>query len=1287
MSYTTQKDFFNVAFRNEDPKPPERKRSDGALMTYEFCTDGRAWALDKDKRSKYILDGVHKTRFKKAVPHPEGQFELSRDDLMQMEVSDLAGLIVNLQDEIKRKNETVQQHEQTRRSLGEQLKLAQQQSHDQMLIQQQSAILEQERNEFEQQIEDLEEVIVGLKDRADRYDLVAKENELLRCRLMKLGKEADNRMRLATAEAEANFNRMRADDCEKLEAELIVFKAEYEELRKQKRELKEEVQKASICKVRLSELKRQLAAEQAHREKVEDEMEHLLALYDEQYQELQRKNDYIVEANQRMESLQYDQHWQQDHGVPAIEEPLTASSSIQTLSKPSTSAELLVESCQNCKRMETEIAQLKNQQGEFDHRNDARVQQLIEELKRCQDEQRALLTSIEVLENELAGHQKRLKDANQRIEQLLEKLESSQSQVDLLRRDYETRTKELADREAEESKSLELQKQLARAREELSRKSAELDSVSIQNERLSSSLSNYQSRIEDLEERQQLKADELAASRTELETTKEQLNQYLSDPNVFTDKSELDAAMQLNNDLQKNIDRLRSELAAAQAYSKELLENSGDNAELLKTIADLKTEIRTINSVVKEQEEEIARLGGLTVAGSLQQLQKRARSSPSVEPKSGDTQRDRSKSTGALGVERSRDIDAPERTPRLRSEGALGAERSRDIEEPKKTIGRKFDGTLGAERSRDIEAPKETTGRKSAGAVGADSSRDIDAPKRSTSPRSTGAHGSKSSRDTDAPEETVRRKSASALSSKSPRDIDAPERTVRRKSTGALDSTSSRDIPAQEQITRVRSTGAIGEIDFDITVELTPEATKSTGKTDKADLDLEDSVRDPKDTQLKSSRAKSDAGYGMAATLASQDPPKSAKPRSKSAGEIERTDKRDVVAKPKLTGATGRVSSAGVGAGIRKKSPEAFDDTGSTRPRKPSRAISGTVGAISQRKSLSSTVETDSAIPKARIRTKSAGSKLEASSTRTGPKSSIGRVDSTRPGVEPRTKSVSIVDEAETVDVASPKAQLEYTGPPTKMPFEKTNLKDEETKVLKEDAVDRKGAADIETPGKTIAAELCDAESEEPCEVKKSAGRIIDSSRQTEQQSRVTAEETIAAVRETDLSDLNRTKIIAMKIVQHGISILILPELDYLHREIYHATLKRYFSLGKTVQFLDDAFCDNCNILNTMQTMGNKELRAMISSPVKVPTASPVVLEDQIPTRLPPEPSTSRRQAADGSATKSKPRAKTASSAETKDAKCGTSSASLYPNRKANDRLLIDRCRTRPWRAMKTPPK
>lgn len=160
--------------------------------------------------------------------------------------------------------------------MGEQLEAIQTQSKDLIEIRQQSAILEQERTDFEQQMEDLEMVIVNLKDRADRYDLLAKENQLLRQQLQKQQVEAADRIRLINAEAEANFNRMRAEDCEKLEAELILFKAQYEDMRHQKRELKEQLQKAFVQQTKLTELKRQLALEQGHREQVEDELEHVL---------------------------------------------------------------------------------------------------------------------------------------------------------------------------------------------------------------------------------------------------------------------------------------------------------------------------------------------------------------------------------------------------------------------------------------------------------------------------------------------------------------------------------------------------------------------------------------------------------------------------------------------------------------------------------------------------------------------------------------------------------------------------------------------------------------------------------------------------------------------------------------------------------------------------------------------------------------------------------------------------------------------------------------------------
>lgn len=176
-----------------------------------------------------------------------------------------------MQAEIKRKNEKVMKLEGKQKVLQDRNT-----PEEQKLIQQQSAELQRERQEFDQQIADLEEDIIQWRDRAERYDLLAKENELLRQQLQKQRIEAADKMRLINAEAEASFNRMRAEECERLEAELILYRTQYDDLRAQKRDLKEQLQRAATRQNKVGELKRQLAVERAHREQVEEEMEQLM---------------------------------------------------------------------------------------------------------------------------------------------------------------------------------------------------------------------------------------------------------------------------------------------------------------------------------------------------------------------------------------------------------------------------------------------------------------------------------------------------------------------------------------------------------------------------------------------------------------------------------------------------------------------------------------------------------------------------------------------------------------------------------------------------------------------------------------------------------------------------------------------------------------------------------------------------------------------------------------------------------------------------------------------------
>ncbi|XP_065074176.1 early endosome antigen 1-like [Ochlerotatus camptorhynchus] len=610
MSYTTQQEFFNVPFRNEDPNLPDRKRSDGALMTYDLCTDSRAWALDKQKRSNYILDVVHKARFKKALLHPEGQFELTKGYLIQLDADDLADYILSLQAEIKRKNDSVQTLEESRKGLGEQLQAIQKQSDELTEIRQQSAILEQERTDFEQQMEDLEMVIVNLKDRADRYDLLAKENELLRQQLQKQRVEAADRIRLINAEAEANFNRMQAEDCWKLEAELILYKAKYEDLRHQKRELKEQLQKAFVQQSNLTELKRQLALEQVHREKVEDELEHVLSLYDQQFQEVDRENFAAIEELE----VQRSQRWSENRSLSAGEEAEARQSSA--------TAELAAKRCGNCQQMEEDLESLRRvQMEELQERErlnqelqeqveslrkelelveiatggNAQSSKLMEELKQCQEEIRINKESEQEAQSQIALLEKNLAQVNTKLAEETKQIEQ-----------LEAAAKSIVSIKAEPRESVDneidnLQKMLEDAQAELAEKVEKIDLLNEENTRLQSAVVQHLDEVGKLEVIQQQQLVELETSKSELAQTKEQM--------TLLGGAELDDLKKLNDELQQEVARLqKEELVATQSLSRGALESVESQAELLKTVENLRAELQNANEAVKEREDVIGRL-------------------------------------------------------------------------------------------------------------------------------------------------------------------------------------------------------------------------------------------------------------------------------------------------------------------------------------------------------------------------------------------------------------------------------------------------------------------------------------------------------------------------------------------------------------------------------------------------------------------------------------------------------------------------------------------------------
>ncbi|KAL1375596.1 hypothetical protein pipiens_001597 [Culex pipiens pipiens] len=628
MSFSTQQEFFNVSFANEEPKPPTRKRSDGAIMTYDFCTDGRAWALDKAKRSNYILDIVHKTRFKRALAHPEGEFELSKDYLVNLDVDDLAEYALSLQAEIKRKNEKVKKLEGKQKVLQDRNT-----PEEQKLIQQQSAELQRERQEFDQQIADLEEDIIQWRDRAERYDLLAKENELLRQQLQKQRIEAADKMRLINAEAEASFNRMRAEECERLEAELILYRTQYDDLRAQKRDLKEQLQRAATRQNKVGELKRQLAVERAHREQVEEEMEQLMDLFDKQTQEVQRRGSLPAATEQRDKRSSY----QKPVDDIAVE---SAPSTPKSTAQDDTPAikEQVVESCSNCPKLQAELdnakesLRSKQEQAERDKQSlqeqlesaikqvaearstpppaialppgsnqaDGQLAELAAQLQQCQadlnaseNSEKSLLEQIASLQKDSAQLESKLADEAKKSEQLAAQAANASKQTADLQASLQAKDAALSASGGAGAQLVELQKQLDEAKRTLREKADQLDVVSKEKEQLGA-------KVDGLEVAQKAKDMELEAARVE------QKGQPAVTASV--DKSELDALRKSNEELRKEVANLKNQLTAAEGLSKELQEGAGDQAELLKTVANLKAAVQKAAEEVQAKEAEMKQL-------------------------------------------------------------------------------------------------------------------------------------------------------------------------------------------------------------------------------------------------------------------------------------------------------------------------------------------------------------------------------------------------------------------------------------------------------------------------------------------------------------------------------------------------------------------------------------------------------------------------------------------------------------------------------------------------------
>ncbi|XP_055530975.1 uncharacterized protein LOC129721902 isoform X2 [Wyeomyia smithii] len=308
MSFASQRTFLYVPFRGEQPRLPDRKRSDGALKSYESCTDWRAWTLDTLLASQFILDVAHKSRPWKMIPRPSGDFELTRDYLLQLDVTELTDYVLSLMTELKSTKAEARKLQESRLELGQQLdsvqKLAdtcEQQREELILIQQQSAVrLDSEQQQ--QELADLKTIICNLKSKAKEYDCVVKENQCLRKKLKTACEE--NFSKTNKSGGENGCGDSRCVNCDRLNAELCIYRNQYSDLMQQKRTLMELVQKGRIAQENVSELKIQLDRERFKREKIENQFKNAMILRDEQMRELNRKENYIAMCNKRLEHME-----------------------------------------------------------------------------------------------------------------------------------------------------------------------------------------------------------------------------------------------------------------------------------------------------------------------------------------------------------------------------------------------------------------------------------------------------------------------------------------------------------------------------------------------------------------------------------------------------------------------------------------------------------------------------------------------------------------------------------------------------------------------------------------------------------------------------------------------------------------------------------------------------------------------------------------------------------------------------------------------------------------------
>lgn len=213
---------------------------------------------------------------------PGGDFELTRDYLLQLDVSELTDYVLSLMAELKATKMEARKLADSQVQLGQQLVSAQQladtceqEREELILIQQQSAVkLDTEQQQRE--LTDLRTIICNLKCKAEKYDSVMKENQCLRRKLQISCEE--NSLSTKKVDTGDGCDGSECANCNRLKAELCIYKNQYDNIKQQRRVLMEQIQQERIAKEQVSDLKMQLDGKRVKLDRTEQRLEETLVI-------------------------------------------------------------------------------------------------------------------------------------------------------------------------------------------------------------------------------------------------------------------------------------------------------------------------------------------------------------------------------------------------------------------------------------------------------------------------------------------------------------------------------------------------------------------------------------------------------------------------------------------------------------------------------------------------------------------------------------------------------------------------------------------------------------------------------------------------------------------------------------------------------------------------------------------------------------------------------------------------------------------------------------------------